>query len=71
MNTSQIFTLNIWIQDLLTDLCSYNPKYSELNYRITVIFGGHVSYTWRTVYHLLALVQLVAGWSLDALLQGK
>lgn len=50
---------------------SYNPKHSELNYKMMVMIGGHVSYTRRTVYHLLALVQVVAGWSLDALLQGK
>lgn len=36
-----------------------------------VIIGGHASYTRRTVYHLLALVQVVAGWSFNALLQGK
>lgn len=62
---------NIFIQDLLTDLRSYNPKYSELSYKIMVLIGGHVSYTWSTIYHLLALVQVVAGWSLHALLQGK
>lgn len=36
-----------------------------------MISGGHVSYTWRTVHHLLALVQVVALWSVHVLLQGK
>lgn len=44
INTSQIFTLIIFIQDLLTDLSSYNPKHSELNYKIMVMIGVHVSY---------------------------
>lgn len=71
INTSQKFTLNIFIQELLTDLRSYNPKYSERSYKIMVLIGGHVLYTRSTVYHLLALVQVVAGWSIHALLQGK
>lgn len=71
INTSRIFTLNIFIQDFLTDNTSYNAKYSELSYKIMVLIGSHVSSTRSTIYHLLALVQVVAGWSLHALLQGK